>query len=111
MLNPGNSGGPLLDAAGRVIGVNSQIAADGPQGGVGIGFAVPIDTAKALIPELQAHRNVSHAYLGVRGRRRARRARLARRAAAPACACARSTRTARRRAPGSSAPAASPAAT
>jgi S1-C subfamily serine protease len=65
VLNPGNSGGPLLDASGRVIGVNSQIAADGPEGGVGVGFAVPIDTAKALLPSLQAHRNVSHAYLGI----------------------------------------------
>jgi S1-C subfamily serine protease len=65
VLAPGNAGGPLLDAAGRVIGVNSQIEADGPQGGVGLGFAVPIDTAKALIPSLQAHRNVSHAYLGI----------------------------------------------
>ena len=65
MLNPGNAGGPLLDVSGRVIGVNSQIEADGPEGEVGVGFAVPIDTAKALIPSLQAHRNVSHAYLGI----------------------------------------------
>jgi len=65
VLSPGNAGGPLLDATGRVIGVNSQIEADGPEGGVGLGFAVPIDTAKALIPSLQAHRNVSHAYLGI----------------------------------------------
>jgi S1-C subfamily serine protease len=65
VLNPGNAGGPLLDAAGRVIGVNSQIEADGPQGEARLGFAVPIDTAKALIPSLQAHRNVSHAYLGI----------------------------------------------
>ena len=67
VLNPGNAGGPLLDAAGRVIGVNSQIATEGPQGEVGLGFAVPIDTAKALIPSLQAHRNVSHSYLGIAG--------------------------------------------
>jgi len=65
VLSPGNAGGPLLDATGRVIGVNSQIEADGPQGSVGMGFAVPIDTAKALLPSLQAHRNVSHAYLGL----------------------------------------------
>ena len=65
VLNPGTAGGPLLDAAGRVIGVNSQIEADGPEGGTRVGFAVPIDTAKALIPSLQAHRNVSHAYLGI----------------------------------------------
>jgi S1-C subfamily serine protease len=65
VLAPGNAGGPLLDASGRVIGVNSQIATDGPQGEVGLGFAVPIDTAKALIPALQSLRNVSHAYLGI----------------------------------------------
>jgi S1-C subfamily serine protease len=65
VLSPGNAGGPLLDAGGRVIGVNSQIEAEGPEGGMALGFAVPIDTAKALIPSLQAHRNVSHAYLGI----------------------------------------------
>jgi len=63
-INPGNSGGPLIDAAGRVIGINSQIAVGGS---VGIGFAVPVDTAKAIIPELALHRTVSHAYLGIRG--------------------------------------------
>jgi S1-C subfamily serine protease len=67
-VNPANSGGPLLDAAGRVIGINSQIVtARGPEGSVGIGFAVPIDTAKAIIPALEAHRTVSRAYLGIRG--------------------------------------------
>ncbi len=66
-INPGNSGGPLIDAAGRVIGINSQIATAGSTGSVGIAFAVPVDTAKAIIPELQAHHMVSHAYLGVRG--------------------------------------------
>jgi S1-C subfamily serine protease len=66
-INPGNSGGPLIDAMGRVIGVNSQIATAGSGGSVGVGFAVPINTAKAVIPELQAHHMVSHAYLGVRG--------------------------------------------
>jgi S1-C subfamily serine protease len=67
-INPGNSGGPLIDAAGRVIGVNSQIATAGGSGGsVGIGFAVPIDTAKAIIPDLERHHMVSHAYLGIRG--------------------------------------------
>jgi len=42
VLNPGTAGGPLLDASGRVIGVNSQIEAEGPNGGAGLGFAVPI---------------------------------------------------------------------
>jgi S1-C subfamily serine protease len=64
-INPGNSGGPLIDATGRVIGINSQIATS-TGGNVGIGFAVPIDTAKAAIPELVAHHMVSHAYLGIR---------------------------------------------
>ena len=54
-LNPGNSGGPLIDASGRVIGVNSQIATGvGSNGNVGIGFAVPINTAKRVLPELVA---------------------------------------------------------
>jgi S1-C subfamily serine protease len=48
-----------------VIGVNSQIAA-GPDGAAGVGFAIPIDTAKAIIPRLEEHLVVSHAYLGVR---------------------------------------------
>jgi S1-C subfamily serine protease len=64
-INPGNSGGPLIDATGRVIGINSQIATS-TGGNVGIGFAVPIDTAKAAIPELVTHHMVSHAYLGIR---------------------------------------------
>jgi putative serine protease PepD len=64
-INPGNSGGPLLDANGRVIGINSQIATGGGQGSVGIGFAVPINTAKKLLPDLKAGETVQHAYLGV----------------------------------------------
>ena len=66
-INPGNSGGPLLDAAGRVIGINSQIATGGSgNGNVGIGFAVPINTAKGIIPDLKSAGRVSRAYLGVR---------------------------------------------
>jgi S1-C subfamily serine protease len=65
-INPGNSGGPLLDAQGRVIGINSQIATGGGQGSVGIGFAVPIDTAKDLLPRLRAGKEIERAYLGVR---------------------------------------------
>ena len=65
-LNPGNSGGPLLDAAGRVIGVNSQIATgEGGRGNVGIGFAVPIDTARRIIPQLIREGRVDRGYLGV----------------------------------------------
>jgi S1-C subfamily serine protease len=64
-INPGNSGGPLLDAQGRVIGINSQIATGGGQGSVGIGFAVPVDTAKELLPRLRAGEEIERAYLGV----------------------------------------------
>jgi putative serine protease PepD len=64
-LNPGNSGGPLLDANGQVIGINSQIESGGGGGNVGIGFAVPIDTAKQALPQLERSGKVSHAYLGV----------------------------------------------
>jgi S1-C subfamily serine protease len=68
-INPGNSGGPLLDANGRVIGINSQIATGGGQGSVGIGFAVPINTAKKLLPDLQAGETIERAYLGVQMQR------------------------------------------
>ncbi len=64
-INPGNSGGPLLDSQGRVIGINSQIATGGSQGSVGIGFAVPINTVKKLLPQLEKGGEVQHAYLGV----------------------------------------------
>jgi len=64
-INPGNSGGPLLDANGRVIGINSQIATGGGQGSVGIGFSVPINTAKKLLPDLRAGETIERAYLGV----------------------------------------------
>jgi S1-C subfamily serine protease len=66
-LNPGNSGGPLLDEEGRVIGINSQIATGGERGSVGIGFAVPVDTAKEVVPQLEQHGHVARAYLGVEG--------------------------------------------
>jgi S1-C subfamily serine protease len=66
-INPGNSGGPLIDAAGRVIGINSQIetGGNGSEGNVGIGFAVPIDTAKSILNNLKAGETVQRAYLGV----------------------------------------------
>jgi S1-C subfamily serine protease len=65
-INPGNSGGPLLDAAGRVIGINSQIETGGNgNGNIGIGFAVPIDTAKRLLPELEKTGRVDRGFLGV----------------------------------------------
>ena len=64
-INPGNSGGPLLDARGEVVGVNAQIATNGVQANSGVGFAVPIDTAKEVIPELRSDGKVERAYLGV----------------------------------------------
>lgn len=63
-INHGNSGGPLLDAGGNVLGINSQIQSTGG-GGEGVGFAVPIDLAKRSLNELRAGGKVSYAYLGV----------------------------------------------
>ena len=65
-INPGNSGGPLIDAAGRVIGINSQIATgSNGNGSVGIGFAVPVDTAKRIVESLKADGRVERAWMGV----------------------------------------------
>jgi putative serine protease PepD len=63
-INPGNSGGPLLDADGRVIGVNSQIRSSGG-GNTGVGFAVPSDTVKDVVPKLIADGKIERAYIGV----------------------------------------------
>jgi S1-C subfamily serine protease len=65
-INPGNSGGPLLDVNGRVIGINSQIQTGGGNGSVGIGFAVPINTAKESLSKLEAGETIERAYLGVK---------------------------------------------
>ncbi len=66
-INPGNSGGPLLNGKGQVIGITSQIetGGGGSDGNIGIGFAVPINTAKAELPELEKNGSVQTAYLGV----------------------------------------------
>jgi S1-C subfamily serine protease len=67
-INPGNSGGPLIDSEGRVIGINSQIQTGGSgDGNVGIGFAVPIDTAREVVSQIEQHGEVKHAYLGISG--------------------------------------------
>ena len=67
-INPGNSGGPLIDATGHVIGINSQIATgSGGSGSVGIGFAIPIDSAKSVASQLINGGTVQHAYLGIEG--------------------------------------------
>jgi S1-C subfamily serine protease len=64
-INPGNSGGPLLDDQGRVIGINSQIATNGGDSNSGVGFALPIDTVKAVVPQLKANGKIERAWLGV----------------------------------------------
>ncbi|MBD2440345.1 HhoA/HhoB/HtrA family serine endopeptidase [Nostoc sp. FACHB-110] len=60
-INPGNSGGPLLNDRGEVIGINTAIRADA----MGIGFAIPIDKAKAIATQLERNGKVAHPYLGV----------------------------------------------
>jgi S1-C subfamily serine protease len=65
-INHGNSGGPLIDAAGRVIGVTSQIYAENSQqGNIGIGFAVPVNTVRNIAAQIISTGKVEHAYLGV----------------------------------------------
>ena len=62
-LNPGNSGGPLLDSKGRVVGINTAIIAQAQ----GIGFAIPASTARSVVPQLLAMGRVERSYLGVIG--------------------------------------------
>jgi putative serine protease PepD len=64
-INPGNSGGPLVDARGRVVGVNSQIATAGANGNVGVGFAVPSNTVREVVPQLARGVTIERPYLGV----------------------------------------------
>ncbi|MEA2474548.1 MAG: hypothetical protein QOE06_2463 [Thermoleophilaceae bacterium] len=64
-INPGNSGGPLLDDTARVIGVNSQIATAGSSGNVGVGFAVPSNTVRQVVPRLARGQSIDRGYLGV----------------------------------------------
>jgi len=63
-INSGNSGGPLLDAQGRVVGVTAQIESRSG-GNVGIGYAIPINLVRAVVGQLASGRTVRHAYLGV----------------------------------------------
>src|ERR671935_272033 len=65
-INPGNSGGPLLDSSAHVIGVNSQIATGGGgNGNVGIGLAIPSNTVRQGVPQIEKRQVVRHAYLGL----------------------------------------------
>ena len=64
-INRGNSGGPLLDARGFVIGVNTQIATAGSEGNVGVGFAVPSNTVSEVAAEIIEHGKVEHPYIGI----------------------------------------------
>jgi len=64
-VNPGNSGGPLVNAAGQVVGINSAIASTGSSGNIGVGFAIPIDQARVVASQLIATGRASHPLLGV----------------------------------------------
>jgi 2-alkenal reductase len=65
-INPGNSGGPLLDMAGSVIGVNTAILS-GARSGAGVGFAVPSNTVRRIVPYLIQYGSYQHTYLGISG--------------------------------------------
>ena len=66
-INPGNSGGPLINSAGQVIGITSQIETGGGNGSVGIGFAIPSNTARQVVTQLEQNGEVEHAFLGITG--------------------------------------------
>ena len=65
-INHGNSGGPLLDSQGHVIGITSQIQGGTVDANVGIGFAVPSDTARSVAQQLIAHGKAEHPWIGAR---------------------------------------------
>ncbi|MFQ5934137.1 MAG: S1C family serine protease, partial [Dehalococcoidia bacterium] len=64
-INPGNSGGPLLNSSGEVIGINTAIFSPSGQGSVGLGFAIPINTAARWVPEMIEFGRARHPALGV----------------------------------------------
>jgi len=63
-INPGNSGGPLLNTEGQVIGINTAIFSQSG-GNVGIGFAIPVNMAKEIVPQLKEKGHVTRGWLGV----------------------------------------------
>ena len=65
-INPGNSGGPLLDASGEIIGITSMIESP-VRDSVGVGFAIPVNTAKRLLPQLEAGARLEPVWLGIAG--------------------------------------------
>jgi S1-C subfamily serine protease len=64
-INPGNSGGPLLNSHGEVIGINTMIASNGAEQSSGIGFAIPVNTAKAVLADLTRYGRVKRPSLGI----------------------------------------------
>ena len=64
-INPGNSGGPLLNSRGEVIGINTMIASNGAEQSSGIGFAIPINTAKAALADITRYGKVKRPSLGI----------------------------------------------
>lgn len=66
-INPGNSGGPLLNRVGEVVGINTQIISSGTGANSGIGFAVPINIAKRVIPDLITDQEYEYGWLGITG--------------------------------------------
>ncbi|MGB2851456.1 MAG: trypsin-like peptidase domain-containing protein [Solirubrobacterales bacterium] len=66
-INPGNSGGPLISSVGEVLGINSQIATAGGGGSVGVGFAVPINTAQRVADQILDDGRADHAFIGISG--------------------------------------------
>ncbi|MEU9886043.1 trypsin-like peptidase domain-containing protein [Sphaerisporangium sp. NPDC051011] len=64
-INPGNSGGALVNASGQVVGINSAIATNGGDGNIGVGFAIPINTASQVADQIIKTGKATHAFLGV----------------------------------------------
>jgi serine protease Do len=64
-INPGNSGGPLIDTRGEVVGINTMIITGGGQANAGVGFSVPINVAKEILPQLREKGRVTRGWMGV----------------------------------------------